>query len=139
MPVILLLAVLAVVFLSSRKAPASGGYGGANQAPPQDYGSPAISSTGFVDRSGGRLGIDAVTGLPFAADSTFGRIAAGQIPFHVDYGTGSTLRLSAPVSTLHFTSPGQVPPPPPAPARTDGGAPPPPPTFTAQKFSGFTH
>jgi len=47
----------------------------------------ASNAAPFVDNSGGKLGIDAVTGKPFKPNSLFASITTGKIPFKVDYGT----------------------------------------------------
>jgi hypothetical protein len=125
MPVILIVAVLVVLFLTSRShAGTAAGYGGANQAPP-----PALDRTSPapLDRSGGQLGVDAVTGRPFAAGSTFSQIAGGHLPFTIGAAAGA-------VRSYGFTQPGQAPPPP-LPA---GGAPTPAPVYSPSIGTKYT-
>ena len=146
MPVILIVAVLAVLLLSHRAdASTAGGYGGANQAPPPAFG----PSTGKAAQWRPPTDIVITRLDPIAAgQNRYGgneadpRIAGGcwlnpgQSPPNqccYDLATSKTTCdrpvdcNGGPCHTYNFTTPGTVPPPPP------------PPTLAAASWTGVSH
>jgi hypothetical protein len=144
MPIILILAVLAVLLLSHRaEVGPEVGYGGANQAPPPSFspGNTPSQNQGIVDAFTAR---NAPT-----APGTFQVYVDGQpTPYRATVSPtgctsykvlGKTVYSPAGCNLGGASQPGLVPPPPPPPPRTDGGAPPPPPPYGGNALSGYGH
>ena len=118
MPIILIIAVLAVLFLSRRAdASTGGGYGEARESSPSGPSSPSTLD-GFFEAHP----------APTAPGKYTVYDAAGQpTPATVSVAPDGSSRLK--IGWFSHTVPGTVPPPPPPPPRTDGGAPAPPPVY----------
>lgn len=120
MPIILIIAVLAVLFLSSHRAEASpGGYGpsgGYNEGAPPEF----STARNWVQSSDPGLLVDPATSCVRAKNLAVERCPPG-VP---TYGGVDIFH-----HTGTYAQPGLAPPPPPPPPRTDGGPPPPPPVY----------
>jgi hypothetical protein len=120
MPIILIVAVLALLFLSRRAdASTGGGYGDARQSDPNGPSSPVTVGEYFE------------THPPPTAPGKYTIYDSAGQPTPATVNVAPSGAATVKIWKYSHTVPGTVPPPPPPPPRTDGGAPPPPPVYSA--------